>query len=87
MIKMRWLIILFLLFSGCKKNRPLVNYEPLTEEELNCVFKNVKPIDENSSEIDDDYIVVFDGKYYNWVDPEFQKCLKDYKPENTSLKK
>lgn len=76
MIKMRWLIVLCLLFLGCKKRPPVVNYDPLTEEELECVLKNVNPINEDSNEINEDYVVVFDEKHYKWTDPEFQKCLK-----------
>ena len=75
---MKWLIILSFLFLACERREPVVNYEPLTEEELKCVFKKVKSIDEDSSEVDEDFVVVFDGKYYKWTDPEFQKCLNDF---------
>ena len=75
---MKWIITLFLLsLACCKKQQYIVNYEPLTEKELKCIFKSVEPIDENSSEIDDDYIVTIDKKYYKWTDPKFQACLKD----------
>ena len=74
---MPWIIILFLSIVACKKQRSVVDYAPLTEEELNCVFKNVKPIDENSSEIKEEFVVVLDGKYYKWTNSKFQKCLKD----------
>ena len=79
---MKWIVILFLLFSVCKKQKPVVNYDPLTEAELKCVFKNVKPIGKNSSEINEDFVVVFDGKYYKWTDPKFQECLKKYNNQN-----
>ena len=74
---MPWVIILFLSIVACKEQKSVVDYAPLTEEEVKCILKNVKPIDENSSEINEEFVVVLDGKYYNWAGPEFQKCLKD----------
>lgn len=75
---MKWILILFLLsLACCKKQQYFINYEPLTDEEMKCILKNVKPIDKNSNEVDSDYIVTINEKLYEWTDPKFQECLKE----------
>ena len=74
---MKWILIVFLLSSACQKKQSVIDYAPLTDEELKCIFKNVNPIDKNSSEINEEFVVLIDGKHYKWTDPKFQECLKD----------
>ena len=74
---MKWIITLFLLSSACQKKQSIIDYAPLTEEEVKYIFKNVEPIDKDSNKINEEFVIVMDGKYYKWTDPKFQACLKD----------
>ncbi len=74
---MKWIAI-FLLISACGKSPhyTIVDYAPFTKEEVKCIIKHVQPVDKSLSEMEE-YILEFDGKYYNITDPKFEKCLKD----------
>ena len=72
MIKMKWIIILLLLFSSCKKgNDVITDYAPLTDEEVKCIIKNATPVNKVTD-------TIINKKYYEWADPKFQECFKRY---------
>ena len=75
MIKMKWILILFLFFLYCKKRDYVIEeYLNLTEEEIQCITNNVTPLEKDFIREDEDFKV--NGKYYSSDDPQLIKCIK-----------
>jgi len=70
---MKWTIIivsLLLLSSSCGKRADVVvHYAPFTEEAIKCIIKNATPVNKTTD-------IIFNGKYYDPADPNFEKCIK-----------
>ena len=70
---MKWTIIivsLLLLSSSCgKRDYVIDDYTTFTEEEIKCIIKNVTPVNHTTD-------IIFNGKYYDPADPNFEKCIK-----------
>ncbi len=71
----KWVLLLFLLFSYCKKrDRIIEEYVNLTEEEIQCIVTNVTPLDKESVRENEDFKI--NGKYYSADDPHLIECIK-----------
>ncbi len=72
---MKWMIILFLLLSHCKKRDYVIEeYVNLTEEEIQCIVTNVTPLDKEFVRENEDFKI--NEKYYSSDDPQLIKCIK-----------
>ncbi len=78
---MRWVVV-FLLFSACKKDYIIDEPLILTREEKNCIIQNMVPETKNIDEKEKKYkYFKINGKYYRSDDPKLRKCLKYLLPQ------